>query len=59
MALAGGGVFRTIAPTRHARTNADVIRQFTGVPIAFEEEAGEGNGVYRVSIGTYVNGRMS
>jgi RNA 3'-terminal phosphate cyclase (ATP) len=49
MALAGGGTFRTLAPTRHTRTNADVIRQFTGVPIAFDDE---GSHVWRVTVGT-------
>lgn len=34
MALAGGGVFRTGALSRHATTNIDVIRSFLDVPIA-------------------------
>jgi RNA 3'-terminal phosphate cyclase (ATP) len=33
MALAGGGTFRTLRPSRHTTTNADVIRQFVEVPI--------------------------
>jgi RNA 3'-terminal phosphate cyclase (ATP) len=56
MALAGGGTFRTVAPSRHALTNADVIRQFVDVPMAFEHEQGA---VYRVSVGTHVQGRTS
>ncbi|MCC7139003.1 MAG: RNA 3'-terminal phosphate cyclase [Planctomycetes bacterium] len=28
LALGAGGTFRTVAPTRHTKTNADVIRQF-------------------------------
>ena len=39
MALAGGGTFRTVEPTAHTRTNALVIQQFVGAPIAFEQES--------------------
>lgn len=39
MALAGGGSFRTMAPSRHALTNIDVIRRFLHVTIAFESES--------------------
>lgn len=39
LALAGGGSFRTMRPTAHARTNADVIREFLGTRISFREEA--------------------
>ena len=39
MALAGGGVFRTVTPTAHAITNADVIRQFVDVAVAFTPES--------------------
>lgn len=38
MAMAGGGRFRSLSPTRHCRTNADVIEQFLGIPIRFEDE---------------------
>lgn len=38
MALAGGGAFRTLAPTAHARTNAEVLRAFLEVEVRFEEE---------------------
>jgi RNA 3'-terminal phosphate cyclase (ATP) len=49
MALAGGGTFRTLEPTAHTVTNADVIRRFLDVPIAVEHE---GNGIYRLSVGS-------
>jgi RNA 3'-terminal phosphate cyclase (ATP) len=39
MALAGGGSFRTLAPSRHMTTNAEVIRQFLPVGIAMRELA--------------------
>jgi RNA 3'-terminal phosphate cyclase (ATP) len=48
MALAGGGTFRTLKPTAHTMTNANVIRQFLDVSVAVEHE---GNDVYRVSVG--------
>ncbi len=37
MALAGGGSFRTIAPTRHLLTNAEVIRRFLPVEISVKQ----------------------
>jgi RNA 3'-terminal phosphate cyclase (ATP) len=37
MALGEGGVFHTQAPSRHARTNRDVIKRFSGKHIAFRE----------------------
>jgi RNA 3'-terminal phosphate cyclase (ATP) len=48
MALAGGGVFRTVKPSAHTITNADVIRQFVDIPIAIEQEQ---DAVYRVTMG--------
>lgn len=42
LALAPGGVFRTVEPTLHARTHARVIRRFTGRDIAFEGRDGKG-----------------
>jgi RNA 3'-terminal phosphate cyclase (ATP) len=39
MALAGGGSFRTLAPSRHATTNAAVVRQFVDVDVVFANEA--------------------
>ena len=37
MALAGGGSFRTLAPTRHMTTNAEVIRLFLPVEVTMRE----------------------
>jgi RNA 3'-terminal phosphate cyclase (ATP) len=51
MALAGGGTFRSLKPTAHTVTNADVIRRFLDVPIAVEHERDD---VYRVSVGSQV-----
>lgn len=39
MALAGGGSFRTIAPTRHMTTNAEVIRLFLPVEADMRQHA--------------------
>jgi RNA 3'-terminal phosphate cyclase (ATP) len=39
LALAGGGSFRTGAPTEHLRTNLSVIRQFLSVSIQLEESS--------------------
>jgi len=33
MALAGGGSFRTLAPTRHTETQAEVLHRFLGVDV--------------------------
>ncbi len=40
MALAGGGSFRTLTPTRHMTTNAEVIRQFLPVEVHMRQLAG-------------------
>ena len=48
LSLAGGGAFRTLAPTAHTRTNAEVIRAFLEVPIAFEQAA---DGTWIVAVG--------
>jgi RNA 3'-terminal phosphate cyclase (ATP) len=48
LALAGGGSFRSLAPTPHTTTQADVIRRFLDVPIAIEQESGA---VWRVVVG--------
>lgn len=37
MALAGGGLFATQSPTRHTRTNIEVITRFLSLPIKIEE----------------------
>jgi RNA 3'-terminal phosphate cyclase (ATP) len=38
LALGAGGSFRTVAPTLHARTQADLIERVLGAKIAFTEE---------------------
>ena len=48
MALAGGGSFRTLAPSAHTQANANVVRRFLDVPIAIDAEAED---VYRITIG--------
>ena len=48
MALGGGGSFRTLEPTSHTVTNAEVIRQFLDVAIRIEQES---NDAYRVTVG--------
>ena len=47
LALAGGGVFRTLAPTKHSQTNAEIIEQFLDVEIAFTEQ---GHNDWHVSV---------
>jgi RNA 3'-terminal phosphate cyclase (ATP) len=47
MALAGGGSFTTVKPTRHSRTAADIIALFTGRRFAIEQQE---NGVYLVRL---------
>lgn len=47
-ALAGGGTFTTVKPSRHARTAADVIALFTGKRFMFEQQE---SGVHLVSLG--------
>ena len=54
MALAGGGTFRTVAPTAHTVTNADVIRRFLDAPIRID---GDGAGAHRVTVGDGEDGR--
>lgn len=48
MALARGGSFRTVAPTLHTRTQANIIRRFLAVEISIEQEAAA---VWRVEVG--------
>jgi RNA 3'-terminal phosphate cyclase (ATP) len=38
MALAGGGRFLTLPPTRHSQTNMEVIRKFLAVDIYAEQQ---------------------
>ena len=47
MALGGGGSFRTLALTQHAKTNADIVRMFTGATI---EVSPEGRDLVRVEV---------
>jgi RNA 3'-terminal phosphate cyclase (ATP) len=37
MALAGGGKFRTLSPTKHTQTNVEIIKEFLDVEIAMNE----------------------
>ena len=37
MALAGGGKFRTLSPTKHTTTNTEIIKKFLDVEIAMNE----------------------
>ncbi len=39
LALAGGGSFRTLAPTAHLTTNADVIRLFLPIEVHMRQQA--------------------
>lgn len=41
MALAGGGSFRTIAPSSHTRTHAALIEQILGLRVQLEELGGD------------------
>ena len=49
MALAGGGSFRTVKPSLHSTTNAQIIERFLAVGIAFEQEK---SNVWRVVVAT-------
>jgi RNA 3'-terminal phosphate cyclase (ATP) len=46
-ALAGSASFRTLTPSGHALTNADVVRQFVNVEIVVTPETGD---VFRVDV---------
>jgi RNA 3'-terminal phosphate cyclase (ATP) len=46
-ALAGGGSFRTVAPTSHTVTNVEVIRKFLDVEVAIVRESED---VHRIEI---------
>lgn len=48
MALAGGGAFRTVAPSLHTRTNAAIVERFLPVTVAMHEDAAAGNWVIEV-----------
>lgn len=47
LALAGGGRFTTVKPSRHARTNIEVIRRFLPVEIDCDER---GEGVWQIEV---------
>ncbi|CAN5714872.1 RNA 3'-terminal phosphate cyclase [soil metagenome] len=47
LALGNGGEFRTLAPTQHTKTNADIVRLFTGATI---EIIPEGRDVVRIEV---------
>jgi RNA 3'-terminal phosphate cyclase (ATP) len=49
LAVAGRGRFRTVEPTRHTRTNADVIRRFLPIDVAMDDEGG---GAWRIEVRT-------
>ena len=52
LALGGGGSFRTLSLSRHALTNADVIRQFADVTI--DDDDAKTRDVVRVDVGKTV-----
>lgn len=47
MALGGGGTFRTVAPTSHTRTHAELLRTFLGAEIAIVPD---GERSFRVTV---------
>jgi RNA 3'-terminal phosphate cyclase (ATP) len=47
MALAGGGAFRTVTPTAHTVTNAEVLRRFLDVEVTIQDVGG---GVARIDV---------
>ncbi|MCL2724881.1 MAG: RNA 3'-terminal phosphate cyclase [Polyangiaceae bacterium] len=47
MALGTGGAFRTVTPTEHLRTHADLLQRFTGRAVIVHDE---GAGAYRVEV---------
>ena len=49
MALAGEGVFETLEPSRHARTNIEVLREFLDCEVAVAPAGGE---AWRVEVST-------
>jgi RNA 3'-terminal phosphate cyclase len=49
MALAGRGSFRTVTPTAHTVTNANVIQRFLDVPIHIHPDTAAD--VHRITIG--------
>ncbi len=47
LALAGGGAFRTVAPSLHTQTNAEIVQRWLPVEIAFTDQ---GNGAHRIDV---------
>lgn len=47
LALAGGGAFTTVAPSRHTTTNIEIIRKFLPVEVRCEET---GNRAWQISL---------
>jgi RNA 3'-terminal phosphate cyclase (ATP) len=47
LALAGGGSFRTVEPTLHTRTNAEIVQRWLPIDIAL---ADEGGGAWRIDV---------
>lgn len=45
MAMAGGGAFRTVEPSLHTRTNAELIERFLPVKFTMREDVGANNWV--------------
>ena len=43
LALLAGGRFRTVSPSRHTRTNVEVLRWFLGDDVASLEERDDGD----------------
>lgn len=55
LALGAGGSFRTVRPTDHARTQAQILEAFLGAQVRFHEEADD---VWRVEVtGAQLTGR--
>lgn len=49
LALAGGGHYRTASPTRHTRTNIEIVRRFLEIDIALRPVEEK---IWEVSVGT-------
>ena len=48
MAMAGGGAFRTLMPSLHTQTNAQIIEMFLPVSFTMREDEAAGNWVIEV-----------
>lgn len=48
MAIAGGGSFTTLPPSRHTTTNIEIIKKFLDIPITCEQT---NNRVWRIQVG--------